>query len=258
MSNGFKIGENIEIYDISLKIKDHIVISDLHLGYEYALNRGGFMIPKFQFKKITDRLIEIMEQTKAKKIVINGDLKHDFGRINRQESKEVKELIEFLDAYLNDIIVIKGNHDNFTEYILNDYGIDLLDSYSLDDNLILHGHKLIKDFENIEEDNIIIGHEHPCIGIRNGERTEKIKCFLKGNLNTGNFKKNIEGENKNLIVLPSFNFISEGSDILQEKQLSSYLKKSNINEFEIFAVEDFEVFTFGTYKDLIEINKDFI
>lgn len=38
-----------EIVDSALLIKDCLVISDIHLGYEYALNREGFMIPRFQY-----------------------------------------------------------------------------------------------------------------------------------------------------------------------------------------------------------------
>ena len=64
----------------------------------------------------------------------------------------------------------------------------------------MHGDKLPDDKNLKQTETIIIGHEHPCIGIRNGERLEKIKCYL-----TGNYKGN------KLIVMPSFNFISEES-----------------------------------------------
>lgn len=246
----FEIAKGIEIVDISLNIKDYIVISDLHLGYEQALNKEGFMIPKFQFKKITDKLIEIFEITKPKKIVINGDLKHDFGRITKQESDEVKKLIEFLESYLNEIIIIKGNHDNLTEFILKKHDVTIEEKFTVENNIFTHGHKLIKDLDSFQQSNIIIGHEHPCIGIRNGERVEKVKCFLKGDLGFV--------ENKNLIVMPSFNFLTEGSDILQETILSPYLKKSNIKEYEIFAVENFKVFPFGKYDELLKANQNFI
>ena len=79
----------------------------------------------------------------------------------------------------------------------------------------MHGDKIPSDWDKIQEETLIIGHEHPSVGIRSGERIEKIKCFLAG-----------EFRSKNIIVMPSFNFITEGSDVLNEKSLS-LLNKTN-------------------------------
>ncbi|OEC84401.1 hypothetical protein [Methanobacterium sp. A39] len=61
-----------EIVDSALLIKDCLIISDIHLGYEYALNREGFMIPRFQYKKIIARLKEIIGTSNASKIIVNN------------------------------------------------------------------------------------------------------------------------------------------------------------------------------------------
>ena len=47
------------ILDLALEVEDHLIISDLHLGYEEALNYQGLMIPKFQYPKIIHRMEEI-------------------------------------------------------------------------------------------------------------------------------------------------------------------------------------------------------
>ena len=47
------------IIDLALKIKDYLIISDLHLGYEQSLNAEGIMVPKFQYPHIVNRLNEI-------------------------------------------------------------------------------------------------------------------------------------------------------------------------------------------------------
>jgi putative SbcD/Mre11-related phosphoesterase len=80
------------------------------------------------------------------------------------------------------------------------------------------------------------------VGIRSFERVEKIKCFLKGKYNE-----------KNLIAMPSFNFVTEGSDILNEKPLSPFL--TNIEEWEVYGVENFEVFYFGKTKDILKFQE---
>lgn len=231
---------NAKIIDSALQIMDYIVISDLHLGYESSLNAAGLMIPRFQYKKILDKLKEILSKTEARKIIVNGDLKHEFDKISRQEFKEIENFIDFLKKEFEEIILIKGNHDNFTCFIAENKGLNVYDYYSVENFLVLHGDKIPEN--EIEEDTIIIGHEHPSIGLRSGERVEKIKCFLKGKWNL-----------KNIIVMPSFNFISEGSDILQAKTISPFLKNISLDDFEVFAIENFEILPFGQLKDIKKV-----
>lgn len=237
---------NAEIADLGLIIDDCLIISDIHIGYEQALNREGIMVPRFQYKKILERINEIIEKYKPRRVIVNGDLKHEFGKITRQEWEESKDFIEFLGANFDEIILIKGNHDNFTRFIAEKTGHEVYDNYHLDGYVIMHGDKLPEDEILDQSETIIIGHEHPCIGIRNGERLEKIKCYLKGTYNM-----------KNLIVMPSFNFVSEGSDVLHEKPLSPILKKVKTDDFEVYGVENFEVLHFGRIKDILAVKDKF-
>jgi uncharacterized protein len=241
-----KIIYNAEIADLGLFIDDTLIISDLHIGYEQSLNREGIMVPKFQYKLILERINEILTRYNVTRVVVNGDLKHEFGRITRQEWLEAKNFIEFLQENFNEVILIKGNHDNFTKFIAEKSDLAVYETYSLGDYIIMHGDKIPDDIMAKENSNIIIGHEHPCIGIRNGERLEKIKCFLKGTY-----------KEKNLIVMPSFNFVTEGSDILHEKPLSPFLKNRSTEKFEVYGVENFEVLYFGKIKDILSVTDKF-
>lgn len=236
-----------QIIDSALLIKDYLIISDLHLGYEYALNKEGFMIPRFQYKKIIKRLEEIIEKSCASKIIVNGDLKHEFSKISRQEWNEVMDFIEFLKEHFEEIILIKGNHDNFTSFIAEKNELEVYDTYSVENFMVLHGDKIPDNFKNRDEDTIIIGHEHPSIGLRSGERVEKVKCYLAGHIN-----------NKNFIIMPSFNFVTEGSDVLQQKTISPFLKDKSLHDFEIYGVENFEVLNFGKLKNLLLVKNKLI
>ncbi|MTK64438.1 MAG: phosphoesterase [Methanobacterium sp.] len=237
---------NAEIADLGLIIDDHLIVSDIHIGYEGALNREGIMVPRFQYKKILERLNEIIRKFEPKKVIVNGDLKHEFGRITNQEWKESKDFIEFLKTNFQETILIKGNHDNFTRFIAEKTGLEVYESYGVADHVIMHGDKLPDEKTLKTCETIIIGHEHPCIGIRNGERLEKIKCYLKGRYH-----------DKNLIVMPSFNFVTEGSDILHEKPLSPFLKNIKTDEFRVYGVENFEVLYFGRIKDILKVKDKF-
>ncbi|PKP58515.1 MAG: phosphoesterase [Candidatus Altiarchaeales archaeon HGW-Altiarchaeales-1] len=243
--------EDVEIYgarviDLALLADENLIIADLHLGYEEALMNEGIVIPKFQYKKIINRLEKIFQAAnsygKVKRLIINGDLKHEFGRSSRQEYKETSEIINFLKNYADDIVLIRGNHDNFVSATAENLNVKFCENFAVKNFFILHGDKIPKNFDDLAKNKtIVIAHEHPCVGLRTAERTEKMKCFLKGKF-----------EEKNLIVMPAFNFIAGGTDILQGNLLSPFLKE-NIENFEVFGVENFEVFYFGTVGDLINL-----
>ena len=84
---------------------------------------------------------------------------------------------------------------------------------------------------------IIIGHEHPAVSIKDGPRTETFKAFL-----VGKWKK------YNLIAQPSFNLVTEGTDVLKQQVLSPFLK-NNLKNFNVIIVGD-KLYEFGKLKDL--------
>ena len=106
-----KIHENIEIIDLGLYLKNYktLIISDLHIGLEESLNKRGVLIPRFQFEDFLNKLKLIFNKVKVDRIVFNGDLKHEFGEISRQEWNNILKLFDFLKD--REVIVIKGNHD---------------------------------------------------------------------------------------------------------------------------------------------------
>ncbi len=136
---------NAEIADLGLLIKDTLIISDLHIGYEQSLNRDGIMVPRFQYKLILERLQEIIRRSIIRKVIVNGDLKHEFGRITRQEWKEALNFIKFLKENFDEVILLKGNHDNFTKFIAEKTGLEVYETYCMGDFIIMHGDKIPED-----------------------------------------------------------------------------------------------------------------
>tara|TARA_Y100000310_G_scaffold342483_1_gene445952 strand:- start:813 stop:1514 length:702 start_codon:yes stop_codon:yes gene_type:complete len=231
-----EIYDGLKIVDLALKYEDTLVIGDLQLGYEEYLNGKGVFVPRFQTDDILNRIRKILKRCKGiKRIVFNGDIKHEFGKISRQEWDSVKKLIcELVEKY--EVVMVKGNHDVLLEPILDKYGekIKLVNEFVLGDLLIAHGDKEILNSQSKKV--IVIAHEHPAVGF--SERPgEKFKCFLRGK-----WKGSV------LIVLPSFCDLIEGSDIREEKKLSPYLQ-GNISNFEVFVVED-TVYNFGKLKNI--------
>jgi len=224
-----------KIIDLALLINDVLVIGDLHIGYEEALNKQGILIPRFQFKDLVIRLKNILKQTNPKTIIINGDIKHEFGDISDQEWRDTLKIIDLLGKN-SKLILIKGNHDTILGPIAKKRNTSVKDHYIIDGYYICHGHTIPNDKHFLAAKTVIIGHEHPAITLTEGGRSETYKCFL-----IGKYKE------KQLIVMPSCNLVTEGNDVLTDEQLSPLL--DNIYEFDVTVVSD-KLYKFGKIRDL--------
>ncbi|MFH1182341.1 MAG: metallophosphoesterase [Candidatus Woesearchaeota archaeon] len=235
-----ELSEGIEIIDLALYLEEYnaLVIGDVHLGFEESLTKQGVLIPRFQFKDTIQRLEKILEQvTGLKEIIINGDLKHEFGSISDQEWHDALLLIDFLGKHCGKVVLVKGNHDVILAPIARKRGIEIVKDYWLGEILITHGHNVPEHAEKAKV--VVIGDEHPAVSIREGARVELFKCFLRG-----------KWHNKLLIAMPSFNMVTIGTDILKEKIQSPFLQQ-NLDDFEVFVVAD-KVYGFGKLGKLAE------
>lgn len=230
-----EITKGIKIRNLFLELKDTLIISDIHIGYEEALTKQGVLIPKFQFKDIINSLEKNLK--KVKTIIINGDLKHEFRTISEQEWRETLKVLDLLSKYCEKIILVKGNHDITLGPIARKRNLEVVDYYKMNDIYICHGDDIPKDKDFKSAKIFIIGHEHPAISFKEKTKVERYKCFLKGKY-----------KSKTLIIQPSFNPLIEGTDITKEKMLSPFLKQ-DLSNFNVFVISD-KVYDFGKLKKL--------
>lgn len=235
-----EISEGIRIIDLCIYADKTLIIADVHMGFEEALNKQGYLVPVSQYKITIERLEKIFKKLKeekleVEKVIINGDLKHEFGKISETEWRNTLNLLDFLSEKCSKITLLKGNHDKVLGPIAEKRNIEIKDSEILSNIFICHGDVIPKE---INKEIIIIGHEHPAIGLREDARIETFKCFLKG-----------KWKNKELIVMPSFNLVREGSDMLREETLSPFL--NNLEDFEVYVInEKKRPLYFGKISDL--------
>ncbi|MEO2154618.1 MAG: metallophosphoesterase [Nanoarchaeota archaeon] len=188
--------------DRALKLKKHLVISDLHSGIESLLLEKGSNFPKILNKIMIKRLNEVQEFTKTNKLIINGDIKHEFNKV-KSEILDLKTFFKEIKEHWDEILVIKGNHDLFIENIVRPFNIPVFKRINIRNKIIItHGDKLYEDFL---EKTFIIGNEHPTLKIREL-----------------NFEEAVFLANKKLIVVPSFNPFLKGSNVLNKEFLSPY------------------------------------
>ena len=237
-----KISTDIQLIGLSIYLSKSktIIISDVHIGQEEALNKQGILIPRIYFQHLYKKTQNLIKKLDFNTLIINGDLKHEFGRISETEWRHT---LRFLDLFKDkQVYLIKGNHDTILGPIAKRRNLELKDYIITDNTLIAHGDTEL-DIKELEKTNktkiktIIIGHEHPAITISSKNRAETFKCFLIGT-----------HKRKKLIVTPSYNEMIEGTNILREQILSPYLKQ-NLNNFNVIVYGN-QLYDFGKLKDI--------
>lgn len=212
-----------------------VILGDTHIGQESALKSEGVLVPRLSFKDLKRDTEDILDGLTVEKILLNGDVKHNFGRISREEWDKTFEYISFLKEH-GEVSINKGNHDVLVEPLVEKANLEVRTKTSIQNILVCHGHKIP---EEITEETIIISHEHPAVSIHSGSRSERYKCFLK-----------MRYKQKTLLVLPSMNTLNEGSDILSKRPLSPFISRKERKKADVFIVAQKDILPFGTVKDI--------
>ncbi len=207
----------VSFFERALKIKDFLIIADLHLSINELLIEKGSFIPRFIEKEILKELKELKNKTHTRVLVINGDIKHDFGK-KKEEFYSLDRFLIEIKKMFDKIVIVQGNHDNYIKNIAIKENIKVVKKIKIGEKIIItHGDIYFKEFE--EKNKIfIIGNEHPFLKIP--QYNLEIPVFLF---------------HPKLIILPAFNRFLKGNNVLNKDFLSPYLKK--INEMDIIYVE---------------------
>ncbi len=192
-----------------------LVFADAHLGFEEEMASHGLFLPRIQKKKLLEVLEGVFGLVDVEQVIVAGDIKHQFGQLGRVERRELYEVFDYLSKRVVKVIVVRGNHDNYLPLVLRKYeNIELVEDYvGLNDILVLHGHKdtLPKDIGRYRL--IVMGHEHPSLGLRDKlGYLIKYPCFLYGKL-----KDTTTG----VLVLPAVGAYQTGTSVSLEP--SAYL-----------------------------------
>ena len=190
-----------------------LVIAEMHLGLEYELYKGGVFIPAQspRFEKIIDELIKL---TKAKRLVIVGDIKHKVPGSSIHEDREIPKMLTNISKKIKTILV-KGNHDDRIEEIIpEEVKIYPSHGFRIGRYGFFHGHAW-PSTKLMECDYLFMGHVHPAIEFRDSFGFRSVlNVWLKGKLNLELVKKKYKlkktGE-LNTIILPTFNTILGGA-----------------------------------------------
>ncbi len=225
-----KIGEINRVNDKRLNASKDKIIND---NSQALLSRNDRVAVK---ENKDDVGVNVKEKDKIiNKIILLGDLKHEFSGLTKDERNELVNFLGYLEKKCREIIVIRGNHDNYLLNIIAGKGIKLWDFYKWKEFCFSHGDRNFKEIWDKKIKYLVIGHLHPAIVLRDGIKAEKYKCFLEGKF-----------KGKKIIIVPSFIEIGEGANILEIMNDSSLIWKFALKKFKVMVInENLEVIDFG-------------
>jgi putative SbcD/Mre11-related phosphoesterase len=148
----------------ALKIGRTLAVADLHIGIEYKYRKEGIAMPS-QSERLIQRLEGLVRKTRARRLVILGDVKDKVPGTSFQEEREIPAFFRKL-MELADVEVTPGNHDAGIESMLPK-GVTLHPSsgFMLGGSWLCHGHAW-PDRAFLDAEHVVIGHQHKGIEFR--------------------------------------------------------------------------------------------
>ena len=145
-----------------------LVLSDLHFGKTGHFRKAGIAVPQSVYKEDLQRLMNLLQYFKPKKIIAVGDLFHSKVNLELNLFKRWRKDFEAIEFNL-----VKGNHDILKEDWYADAGIETTNELTLGKVRFVHQHC------NTEEDVFTFcGHIHPGIEVNGiGKQSLRFPCF---------------------------------------------------------------------------------
>jgi putative SbcD/Mre11-related phosphoesterase len=191
-----------------------LIVADYHAGIESVLQSDGVEI-RSQADSRRERLLGLIAETGADRLVVLGDLVHAIGTPWETEREELRKLF---DALTVPMTLVKGNHDGEIEAFLDELDHDITVTPSGGTRIgpvgFVHGHTW-PAVDLFEAAVICVGHEHPVVRLEDsvgGSRIEHV--WLRGDVVLSGFQDHYDeplaGE-CSLVVFPAFNELSGGT-----------------------------------------------
>jgi len=193
-----------------------LVVADYHAGIEVSLRREGLEVQSRADAR-RERLLDLVAETRADRVVFLGDLGHAIGTPEGVEREELAALFDALDV---PVTLVVGNHDGG---LADEFDLDATppEGARFGDVGFAHGHTW-PSREVLEAETVCVGHEHPTVRLEDevgGTRVER--AWLRGALDPAPFEDHHREEldvQGDLAVFPAFNDLSGGTWVNVEGQ----------------------------------------
>ena len=200
-----------------------LVVADLHIGVEYELYKSGIHVPSLA-EAMKKRIKKLIRQTKAKHLIILGDVKHIVPAISYTEGREIPKLLEELSKIIK-ISICKGNHDGNLHLLVPNKKVKLYGTkgFRIGKYGFNHGHTWPPK-AMLTCDYLIIGHTHPLIEFKDkfGYRIVE-QVWVRAKINKEKLKKKYKVKTTGRLEMITFNQLLFGTPINNKKPYEQWL-----------------------------------
>jgi len=213
--------------------KKALVIGDTHFGIEQRLKERGIYDETFS-ERIENKVEALIRETKAEKLIINGDVKDRIAVLD----DTTKRILERLNEHVSELIIVKGNHDGGIE--MSGFTVVPADGFAYHNLGIVHGHSWPNE-KVMGCKHILSAHQHPQLEFRDKMGKRHIEpAWLIADADENEIKKHYESFNKKskLVLMPAFNPLV-GSTIKKSEHLGPILNNNlfKLNHALVFRVD---------------------
>jgi hypothetical protein len=216
-----------------------LTVADLHIGWEMALSERGIHVST-QTPKLLKKLTNLISTHKPERLLILGDVKHTVATAEIGEWHDVPDFFNDLKKQIQEILIVRGNHDGSLEPLLPE-NIETLPAtgVTIGDVGFFHGHRWPSP-SLLKCKTLVMGHVHPVVAFRdpagfriikqvwvkaNCDKTrlaetllQKHKIKIEKNLEETLLRRyKIKPKTSQLFIMPSFNDFLGGRPLNERK-----------------------------------------
>ena len=226
-----------------------LVVADLHYGVEAELLRGGVWVPN-RARQRTERLLALVSQVGAERLLLLGDVKHQVPHSSHQQKRDLQRMFATLQAAVQ-VEVVPGNHDGgLRELVPGSVRFHPVKGVVVGNIGLHHGHAWPAP-DVVACRQVVMGHNHPVIAFR--DRVEKLHtaaCWLRVPLVAGERYDDVGEE---LVIMPAFGELAGRT--MNREPLTGFgpLLRNGYANLEAARVESLDGLDFGELRHLMDL-----
>ncbi len=182
-----------------------LAVADLHIGVERELATKGVRLGSMAGALLKD-VGALLEETKAERLAIVGDVKHTIMGAEFAEWLELKAMMRELCGMAK-VVIVPGNHDADIGRASGDAEVAQSSGVKIGAVALCHGHAW-PDENIMGAEELLIGHIHPCVEVRDelgGRIIERAWLLARADAKTLRARYPKANGRMRIVVMPAFN-----------------------------------------------------